>query len=129
MAKKTKETKKKVTATKKAPVLYLAFEGHQRDLFARFIQMGLSKDDQVFIRVLPPPIFDIEQNIHLSTVDLPKDTTLVTGADKDPVVVLIERPRGKSVSDTEEDSSSAEENDSSTEGDNSTTEDSSSSDS
>ena len=50
-------------ATKKAPVLYLAFEGHQRDLFARFIQMGLSKDDQVFIRVLPPPIFDKGQNI------------------------------------------------------------------
>jgi len=49
--------------TKQTPVLYLAFEGHRRDLYARFIQMGLSKDDQIFIRVLPPPIFDAGQNI------------------------------------------------------------------
>ena len=44
--------------TKSGPVLYLAFEGHKRDVTDRLKNMGLRSDDEVHLRVGPPPVLD-----------------------------------------------------------------------
>jgi hypothetical protein len=45
-------------ATRQGPVLYLAFEGHIRDVTNRLKLMGLRSEDQIYVRVAPPPVFD-----------------------------------------------------------------------
>ena len=45
-------------ATRQGPVLYLAFEGHIRDVTNRLKLMGLRSEDHLYVRVAPPPVFD-----------------------------------------------------------------------
>jgi hypothetical protein len=45
-------------ATRQGPVLYLAFEGHMRDVTNRLKMMGLRSDDQIHLWVDAPPAFD-----------------------------------------------------------------------
>lgn len=45
-------------ATRQGPVLYLAFEGHIRDVTNRLKLMGLRSEDRIYVRVAPPPVFD-----------------------------------------------------------------------
>ena len=45
-------------ATRQGSVLVLAFEGHMRDVTNRLKRMGLRSDDQIRLRVDPPPVFE-----------------------------------------------------------------------
>ena len=45
-------------STRKGPVLYLAFEGHQRDITDRLKKMGIRPDDDIYVRVAPPPVIE-----------------------------------------------------------------------
>jgi len=47
--------------TRKGPVLVLAFEGRYRDVVNRLTMMGIRPDDEIHLKVGPPPVFDTKE--------------------------------------------------------------------